>query len=179
MPSLPFALRARLWLLGPTIHWKRWCRRDFHLWQVPKAFSLQKHKEPYATVAMIPAGGLQRAFPLALAPSSWCGKRMGNEHNSDCSLLCCRAKLALSPYLWRTGCCDSVGCNERPSGTANSLKMPVTRKDTRGEKLLCYTWLYPIEDTIRRQPRSWELRFRVWKEECTPNQSENELFVSQ
>ena len=93
MSSLPSALRARLFLESP-IHWKRWCRRELHLWQVPKAFSLQRHKRPYATVATVPAGRLQHVLPLALAWNSWCGKRMGNAHKSDCSLLCCRVQLA-------------------------------------------------------------------------------------
>lgn len=29
-------------VLVRPIHWKRWCRRDLHLWQVPKGFSLQR-----------------------------------------------------------------------------------------------------------------------------------------
>lgn len=86
-----------MWL----IHWKRWCRRDLHLQQVPKGFSLQSHRGSYATVT-VPAGRLQHVFPLALAQNSWCGKRMGNEHKAACSLLSCRTELAaalLSPAV--------------------------------------------------------------------------------
>lgn len=123
------------------IHRKRWCRRDLHLWQVPKGFSLQRHRGLYATVT-VPAGRLHPVLPLALARNIWCGKRMAM--NTGQAAPCCSPSYPCSEKQDVLPPWTSTGGQLQ---TKNSLLLPAGRKD-RDETLL-YILLNSTEDTIR------------------------------